>query len=471
MKFWVDTKDDEPNRSRDNAALGLKKHTIGQKNKTEDNSPRAESNSVKGKGEKAHKAKTESISEKNTSGIKTSIPLVKETENARNTISVPKGKKEILSDFASKGAPINSKLPSKSNKAVVPNEKLNLSNHEPQENVGENSNETDPVSHEVLEERKKVEQNKGVGELKRETKTNSKRESDNKANHSTHKPKKKENDIEKLGSIVVEQKQLDLDFLGSFNLQPEGSQMKVLVRVRPMNKLENELRANSNPTVQVNNDSKSVQIYNTDGKITVMGFNHVYNDNTSQDSLFEASGVKDLVLQAMTGYATTIFAFGQTGSGKTFTITGPLEVSPNPETVGIVPRALSFLFSELGKQKSQGKFTDMRIQASYLEIYNENVLDLLNPQNSGLPVRWSHDRGFFVENLIVVDCDSLDDCLAVLEEGLKNRTTGAHASNEHSSRSHSVLTIYLEIQGYGESENMKHRYGKVTFVDLAGTIS
>jgi hypothetical protein len=230
-----------------------------------------------------------------------------------------------------------------------------------------------------------------------------------------------------------------------------------------------EMRSNQSPTLQVNNDAKSLQVYNPDGKISVMGFNRVYSESTSQELLFEESGIKDLILQAMSGYATTIFAFGQTGSGKTFTITGPTETSPNPETVGIVPRALSHLFEEMKKQKASGKFSDIRIQASYLEIYNENVLDLLNPQNTSLPVRWSQERGFFVENLLIVDCDSLDDCLAVLEEGLRNRTTGAHASNEHSSRSHSVMTIYLEIQGYSQTEDMQHRYGKISFIDLAGS--
>jgi hypothetical protein len=252
------------------------------------------------------------------------------------------------------------------------------------------------------------------------------------------------------------------------NFSTDGGQMKVIVRLRPLNSLEMDMRANHSPTLQVNNDAKSLQVYNADGKITVMGFNRVYSDNTSQELLFEESGIKDLILQAMSGYATTIFAFGQTGSGKTFTITGPTETSPSPETVGIIPRALSHLFEELVKQKASGKFSDIRVQASYLEIYNENVLDLLNPQNTSLPVRWSQERGFFVENLLIVDCDSLDDCLAVLEEGLRNRTTGAHASNEHSSRSHSVMTIYLEIQGYGQSEDMRHRYGKISFIDLAG---
>lgn len=117
-------------------------------------------------------------------------------------------------------------------------------------------------------------------------------------------------------------------------------------------------------------------------------------------------------------YATTVFAFGQTGSGKTYTITGPAEDTPSPDTVGLVPRALDFMFQEVQRLKASKEIQRIRIQASYMEIYNENVLDLLNPQNSGLPVRWSPERGFFVEHLYIVDCDSLDDCLAVLEEGM-----------------------------------------------------
>jgi hypothetical protein len=75
------------------------------------------------------------------------------------------------------------------------------------------------------------------------------------------------------------------------------------------------------------------------------------------------------------------------------------------------------MFEQLKSRKEAGVFESIRVQASYLEIYNETVIDLLNPQYYGLPIRWNRERGFFVEKLIIVDCDTLDDCLAVLEEG------------------------------------------------------
>ncbi|KAJ3302124.1 Kinesin- protein 12 [Kappamyces sp. JEL0829] len=257
--------------------------------------------------------------------------------------------------------------------------------------------------------------------------------------------------------------------LSSIETVGTDDRMKVLLRIRPLSKTEKLSKANLTPTVQANEDEKTLQVYNADGKISVMSFNRVYDESSSQTFFFDNSGVTDLLALALKGYVATIFAFGQTGSGKTFTITGPTDVAPDPDTVGIVPRALEHLFSLVKKDTESNEISSIRIQASYMEIYNENVLDLLNPQNSGLPVRWSAERGFFVEHLFIVDCDSLDDCLAVLEEGMRNRTTASHDMNEHSSRSHSILTIYLEIQGFDSEKNPQHRYGKINFVDLAGS--
>ncbi|KAI8928585.1 P-loop containing nucleoside triphosphate hydrolase protein [Entophlyctis helioformis] len=211
------------------------------------------------------------------------------------------------------------------------------------------------------------------------------------------------------------------------------------------------------------------QVYMPDGRMTSMTFDQVHDAHTAQSLFFDLSGIRDLVNQALNGYAATIFAFGQTGSGKTFTITGP-DGPQTPDTVGIVPRALNFLFGHVATLRAAGVLVGIRIQASYLEIYNEHVQDLLNPPNTTLPVRWSAERGFYVENLFIVDCEVLDDALAVLEEGLRNRTTASHDMNEHSSRSHSVLTIYLETVSMDKDEGRPVKaHGKISFVDLAGS--
>ncbi|KNE60851.1 hypothetical protein AMAG_06617 [Allomyces macrogynus ATCC 38327] len=236
--------------------------------------------------------------------------------------------------------------------------------------------------------------------------------------------------------------------------------VRVVVRVRPLAARE----AQDARGLVVLDDMQTVQLM--DGK--TMTYDRVYGESTSQADLFEDSGVLALVNRAIAGYSATVFAFGQTGSGKTFTMTGP--DAATPAGAGVIPRALRHLFELIALAPPEIKYT---VRAGYLEIYNEQVQDLLNPSGAALPVRWRRERGFYVENLFVVECEVLDDCLAVLEEGLRNRTTAAHALNERSSRSHSVLTVYIESEEVAGAEGGEgpptQRFGKISFVDLAGS--
>jgi hypothetical protein len=90
------------------------------------------------------------------------------------------------------------------------------------------------------------------------------------------------------------------------------------------------------------------------------------------------------------------------------------------------------------------------IKASFCEIYNEQLFDLLNPSRGILQVRWNSQnvkfnkaKGFFVQDQIIVECSNVNDLVAVLNEGIKNRRNGSHELNQDSSRSHSILTIYI----------------------------
>lgn len=133
------------------------------------------------------------------------------------------------------------------------------------------------------------------------------------------------------------------------------------------------------------------------------------------------------------------------------------------------------------------------MKASFLEIYNEKVIDLLNPGTARKPlaVRWSKkSRSFFVENLFTVDCEELDDLVAVLEEGewrstfigglllrtssssspgMRNRSVGSHMMNEYSSRSHTILTVHITSEQQAEGGVFISKQGKINFVDLAGS--
>ncbi|KAJ3044377.1 Kinesin- protein 12 [Rhizophlyctis rosea] len=109
---------------------------------------------------------------------------------------------------------------------------------------------------------------------------------------------------------------------------------------------------------------------------------------------------------------------------------------------------------------------DVVVRLSYLEVYNEMVQDLLSTTITSLPVRHTHERGFYVDDLIEVDCKTLDDAMGVLDEGLRNRTTRSHKLNEYSSRSHSILTVTIETPlESGEGKKV----GMMKFVDLAGS--
>ena len=190
-------------------------------------------------------------------------------------------------------------------------------------------------------------------------------------------------------------------------------QIRVVIRVRPPNQLE--LRNGFTNVIQCEANNRSLQVLGLDGRSRPLTFNRVYDPNVSQERFFEESGIKELIVQAIDGYSICVFAFGQTGSGKSFTITGP-EGIMTVETVGVVPRSLRYVYEEVISRNTSQE--PMIIRASYIEIYNENVYDLLNPKGGCLAVRWTAERGFFVENLLVIDCEVLDDCLAVLEEGL-----------------------------------------------------
>ncbi|XP_015760237.1 PREDICTED: kinesin-like protein KIF12 [Acropora digitifera] len=150
--------------------------------------------------------------------------------------------------------------------------------------------------------------------------------------------------------------------------------------------------------------------------------------------------------------------------------TGKERFIPDPDMQGLIERCFHYLF-ELKENSLDVEFT---IKASYLEVYNEKVQDLLNPSSArdSLPVRWSRSRGFYVENLFFVECDTIDDLTAVLEEGLSNRQVGSHMMNDHSSRSHSMLTVYIDTESSDPGDVSGYpivKHGKLSLVDLAGS--
>ncbi|OPJ78643.1 kinesin family member 12 isoform B [Patagioenas fasciata monilis] len=240
------------------------------------------------------------------------------------------------------------------------------------------------------------------------------------------------------------------------------TRLRVVLRVRPLTRTE------------IQRGDRRVVHSLGDGTIHVsaprhnatFGFNAVFDAGTSQEAVFEGSGMRQLVELAIDGFSCTIFAFGQTGSGKTYTLMGPFtqnETRPAaPGLLGLMQRSFACLL-----EQSQSCSSDLALSASYLEIYNEQVRDLLSPgPPCVLPLRWSKTCGFYVENQLSVDFESLETITELLLQGSQRRRTSAHALNRHSSRSHAVLTIHVRSRA---PSTRPSKQGTLCFVDLAGS--
>jgi kinesin family member 3B len=137
--------------------------------------------------------------------------------------------------------------------------------------------------------------------------------------------------------------------------------------------------------------------------------------------------VRPLVLSVLEGFNGCVFAYGQTGTGKTFTMEG---IRGDEILKGIIPRAFEQIWLHINRAENM----NFLVAVSYLEIYNEELRDLLKPNNTKpLELR---ERGFgvHVPNLHSVMCKNVEEMTNIMNHGNKNRTTGCTNMNEHSSR-------------------------------------
>uniref|UniRef100_A0A452UX45 Kinesin-like protein n=1 Tax=Ursus maritimus TaxID=29073 RepID=A0A452UX45_URSMA len=163
------------------------------------------------------------------------------------------------------------------------------------------------------------------------------------------------------------------------------------------------------------------------------------------------------------GYNGTIFAYGQTGSGKSFTMQG---LPDPPSQRGIIPRAFEHVFESVQCAEN----TKFLVRASYLEIYNEDIRDLLGADTKQkLELKEHPEKGVYVKGLSMHTVHSVAQCERVMETGWKNRSVGYTLMNKDSSRSHSIFTVSIEIYAVDEWGKDHLRAGKLNLVDLAGS--
>ncbi|XP_074149731.1 kinesin-like protein KIF12 isoform X3 [Sminthopsis crassicaudata] len=243
--------------------------------------------------------------------------------------------------------------------------------------------------------------------------------------------------------------------------------IQVVLRVRPMNQAE--LRRGEQSVVHCSGPRTLRVSPLGGGREVAFHFSMVLDGARTQDEVFQGSGVQRLVELALQGFSCTAFTFGQTGSGKTYTLTGPPpqgegETVPSSLT-GLMQRSFACLLDKI-----QHVGTPITLSASYLEIYNEQVRDLLSPgPHHYLPVRWNKTQGFYVEKLKAVKFGTFEEVMKLLLEGLRRRRSSAHNLNEVSSRSHALFTIHIQCPTVSPRRPKEQTFGKLCFVDLAGS--
>ncbi|KAK2853949.1 hypothetical protein Q5P01_006610 [Channa striata] len=253
------------------------------------------------------------------------------------------------------------------------------------------------------------------------------------------------------------------------------SHVKVVVRVRPAN--DREKRENCRNVVQVVDNHMLIfdpreedascfgaqrlrnrNLNKRANKDLKFVFDNVFGENSTQADIFEntTKGVLDGV---MNGFNCTVFAYGATGAGKTHTMLG------SQNDPGVMYRTMKELFKRMDDAKEEKEFA---VAFSYLEVYNEQIRDLL--ANAGpLAVREDSSKGVVVQGLTLHQPKSAEHILEALDSGNRNRTQHPTDMNATSSRSHAVFQIYLRQQDKTASLNPNVCVAKMSLIDLAGS--
>ncbi|XP_037087927.1 carboxy-terminal kinesin 2-like [Pollicipes pollicipes] len=213
------------------------------------------------------------------------------------------------------------------------------------------------------------------------------------------------------------------------------------------------------------NETMSGRRRESDGKVGFT-FDRVFPPRASQAEVFEE--ISQLVQSALDGYTVCVFAYGQTGSGKTHTMEG----GRDEQLEGMIPRAVRQIFQTRDSLAEKG--WSYTLEASFLEIYNETIRDLLNTskEKPTYEIRMvenktgNKNKEVYVTNLKVVTVADAAAVAALLEQARQQRAVAATNCNEHSSRSHSVFTLRLSGQNRLTTETC---HGSLNLVDLAGS--
>ncbi|KAM4554341.1 kinesin-like protein KIF21A isoform 3-T3 [Fundulus diaphanus] len=232
------------------------------------------------------------------------------------------------------------------------------------------------------------------------------------------------------------------------------------------------------------------------GKDKAFTYDFMFDMDSQQDAIYSTCTEK-LIEGCFEGYNATVFAYGQTGSGKTYTMGTGFDVNIAEEELGIIPRAVHHLFKGIEERRQaaqeQGRpVPEFKINAQFLELYNEEVLDLFDStrdmkQKSHIKIHEDANGGIYTVGVTTRTVSSEAEMIQCLKLGALSRTTASTQMNVQSSRSHAIFTIHLcqvrvcasdnqesendnkVSNGNNEMDEYETLTAKFHFVDLAGS--
>ncbi|KAI3447639.1 hypothetical protein Pfo_004304 [Paulownia fortunei] len=257
----------------------------------------------------------------------------------------------------------------------------------------------------------------------------------------------------------------------------KGANVQVVLRCRPLS--EAEIRART-PLV-ISCDELKQQVTATQNTAykqidRTFVFDKVFGPASQQKELYD-NVVAPVVNEVLEGYSWTIFAYGQTGTGKTYTMEGEGRKEKDGQfhmDAGVIPRAVQQIFDILESERA-----DYSMKVTFLELYNEEITDLLAPDEGPNPLDDKPKRplvlmedgkgAVFVRGLEEEIVCSADEIYAILDKGSAKKHMADTLLNKQSNRSHSIFSITVQIKESNSDGSELIRCGKFNLVDLAGS--
>lgn len=245
------------------------------------------------------------------------------------------------------------------------------------------------------------------------------------------------------------------------DVEADAENVSVYIRVRPLNKKEKI--ENVKNVIHLDSSENVLTLIKPNGcnekteKAKTFKFDHIFAETTTQIDIYRRAALP-IVDKVLNGYNGTIFAYGQTGTGKTYTMSG---YQKSDELKGIIPNTFSHIFSQIARSNEK----TFVVTVTYVEIYNEEIRDLLS-KNNKLEIREIPSLGVYIKDLVGCPVCSVESMVDLMNRGNTNRITRSTMMNDVSSRSHAIFSIRIEMK---DKLTNKSTTGKLNLVDLAGS--